>query len=60
MKDILDMQKLIIEKGRTDIKFYVMKPFNKEKATIGNGTMVTFLAESKKTVDQFHANRIKK
>lgn len=39
----------------TDIKLYIIKPFNKEKATIGNGTMVTFLAESKKMVDQFHA-----
>ena len=32
-----------------------MKPYNKEAASFGNGTMITFLADSKKIVDQFHA-----
>ena len=38
-----------------EIELYIMKPYNKETASIGNGTMITFLADSKKTVDQFHA-----
>ena len=40
---------------RKKIELYIMKPYNKEAATIGNGTMITFLADSKKIVDQFHA-----
>ena len=37
------------------IELYIMKPYNKEAASIGNGTMITFLADSKRIVDQFHA-----
>ena len=32
------------------IEFYLMKPHNKEKATFGNGTMITFTANSKESV----------
>ena len=32
-----------------------MKPYNKAAASIGNGTMITFLADSKRIVDQFYA-----
>ena len=37
-----------------EIEFYVTKPNNKEVATYGNGTMITFLADSTKAVDNFH------
>ena len=37
-----------------EIELYIMKPYNKEAASIGNGTMITFLADSKRIVDQFH------
>ena len=36
------------------IEFYITLPVNKKKATIGNGTMVTFIAKSKKIVDEFY------
>ena len=29
------------------IEFYLMKPFNKEDASSGNGTMIAFLVKSK-------------
>jgi len=38
-----------------EIEFYVTKPYNKEVATYGNGTMVSFLADSTKAVDDFYA-----
>ena len=37
-----------------EIEFYITKPFNNEKATYGNGTQVSFLADSKASVDSFH------
>jgi len=42
-----------------DIEFYITKPSNKEPATYGNGTQISFLAESKKKVDEFHAIGLK-
>ena len=41
-----------------EIEFYVTKPYNKEVATYGNGTMISFLADSTKAVDSFHANAL--
>ena len=38
----------------TEIEFYVTKPFNKEKATNGNGTQISFVTTSRQTVDKFH------
>ena len=38
--------------------FGVMKPFNKEPATVGNGVMVALLADSKATVDALHAKAL--
>ncbi|MDC0057732.1 VOC family protein [Pelagibacteraceae bacterium] len=35
-------------------EFYLMKPHNKKKATCGNGTMITFTAESRKNVIDFY------
>jgi len=36
------------------IEFYLIKPFNKEIATCGNGTMIAFLTDSRLNVDNFH------
>ena len=42
-----------------DIEFYVTNPVNKEKATYGNGTQVSFVLKSKETVDKFYNLGIK-
>ena len=34
--------------------FYIMTPFNKEKASIGNGTMISFDAKTKEKVIEIH------
>ena len=36
------------------IQFYLMTPHNKEKATFGNGTMITFNIDTKKGVESFY------
>ncbi len=36
------------------IQFYLMTPHNKKDATFGNGTMITFTAESKESVINFY------
>ena len=36
------------------IKFYITKPQNGELATYGNGTMITFLAETRDVVNKFY------
>ncbi len=41
------------------IEFYVTKPFNKEKATVGNGSQISFQASSRELVDKFHDVGIK-
>ena len=38
-----------------EIEFYITKPFNKKKATYGNGTQVSFLVDTRASVDRFHA-----
>lgn len=38
--------------------FYVTKPYNKKKASFGNGTMISLVAKSKRAVDGFHAAAI--
>ena len=43
-----------------EIKFYITKPVNKKPATYGNGTQISFLAESKKIVEEFHMIGLKK
>ena len=40
-------------------QFYVTKPYNKKKATFGNGTMISIAAKTKKAVDGFHAAALK-
>jgi len=41
-----------------EVKFYITKPHNKKPATIGNGTMIALLAESKEAVNKFHATAL--
>ena len=41
------------------IEFYVTNPANKEKATYGNGTQISFLVNSKDSVDKFYNLGIK-
>ena len=40
--------------GNGKVEFYVTKPVNKEKATIGNGSQISFLTNSRSIVDKFH------
>ena len=40
--------------GDGSIEFYVTKPVNKKTATFGNGTQVSFLANSRSIVDKFY------
>ena len=42
-----------------DIEFYVTNPVNKENATYGNGTQISFVLKSKETVDKFYNLGIK-
>ena len=42
-----------------EIEFYVTKPFDKEKATSGNGTQISFVTVSRKIVDEFHKTGLK-
>jgi catechol 2,3-dioxygenase-like lactoylglutathione lyase family enzyme len=36
-----------------EVEFYVTNPVNKEKATFGNGTQISFLVNSKDIVNSF-------
>ena len=42
------------EKKPDFIEFYITKPYNNKLATAGNGTMISFLTNSKHSVDMFH------
>ena len=46
-------------KKSKDIEFYVTNPVNKKKATYGNGVQVSFVVDSKETVDKFYKIGIK-
>ena len=41
-----------------EVRFYITKPYNKKTATVGNGTMVALLADSKNAVNKFHATAL--
>ena len=47
------------KKESGDIEFYVTNPVNEEKATYGNGTQISFVVDSKETVDKFYNLGIK-
>ena len=42
-----------------EVEFYVTNPVNKEKATFGNGTQISFLVKSKDLVNNFYNIGIK-
>jgi len=42
-----------------DVEFYVTNPVNKEKASFGNGTQISFLVNSKDLVNKFYNTGIK-
>ena len=44
---------------KEEIKFYITKPFNKEKATYGNGTQISFLVDTRMLVDEFYNTALK-
>ena len=37
-----------------EVEFYVTNPVNEQKASFGNGTQITLLAESKEAVEKFY------
>tara|TARA_Y100000741_G_scaffold138312_1_gene104259 strand:- start:5736 stop:6122 length:387 start_codon:yes stop_codon:yes gene_type:complete len=41
-----------------EVNFYITKPYNKKTATVGNGTMVALLAETKDAVNKFHTTAL--
>ena len=45
--------------GDGTVEFYVTEPVNKEKATFGNGTQVSFVTSSREIVDKFHEIALK-
>lgn len=44
--------------GDTRCRFWVVTPFNRRRATSGNGAMVALAAETRAAVDAFHAAAI--
>ena len=42
-----------------DIEFYVTDPVNKEKASFGNGTQISFIVSSKEIVNKFYNTGMK-
>ena len=65
---ILDIIRVEDEEGRyvgyskekTDklAYFYIMSPFNKDKASIGNGTMISFDAQTPEKINKIHKKGI--
>jgi catechol 2,3-dioxygenase-like lactoylglutathione lyase family enzyme len=45
--------------GHRALEFGVIKPFDGKQATIGNGTMVAFEAQSRAQVDEAHATALR-
>ena len=66
--DVIELERVVTNekyigyasKEKSDeIEFYVTNPVNKEKATFGNGTQITFLINSKDSVNSFYNVGIK-
>ena len=47
------------KKNPKEIEFYVTNPVDKNKATYGNGTQISFSVKSRETVDSFYNLGIK-
>ena len=43
----------------SDVEFYVTNPVNKETATFGNGTQISFIVNSEESVNRFYNTGIK-
>ena len=57
IKNVLETDRYVGYAKATSLKkieFYLMLPHNKQAATFGNGTMVTFNISSKEVVDKFY------
>ena len=61
--DVIELERVVTNekyigyasKEKSDeIEFYVTNPVNKEKATFGNGTQISFLINSKDLVNSFY------
>ncbi len=66
--DVIELERVVTNekyigyasKEKTDeVEFYVTNPVNKEKATFGNGTQISFLINSKDLVNSFYNVGIK-
>ena len=66
--DVIELERVVTNekyigyasKEKSDeIEFYVTNPVNKEKATFGNGTQISFLVNSKDLVNNFYNTGIK-
>ena len=66
--DAIDLKRVITnekyagyssKKNPKEIEFYVTNPVDKNKATYGNGTQISFVVDSKETVDNFYNLGIK-
>ena len=66
--DVIELERVVTNekyigyasKEKSDvIEFYVTNPVNKEKATFGNGTQISFLINSKNLVNSFYNIGIK-
>ena len=57
IKNVLETERYIgyaKNSSLNKVEFYLMQPHNKQTATFGNGTMITFNISSKKEVDMFY------
>ena len=66
--DTIELQRVITNKKYAgyaskekadEVEFYITNPANKDKATFGNGTQISFLVNSKDLVDNFYNTGIK-
>ena len=46
------------ENGLTELAFWIGRPFDGQKASVGNGSMIAFRAQSWAAVDAFHAGAL--
>ena len=66
--DVIELERVVTNEKYTgyasikkldEVEFYVTNPVNKDKATFGNGTQISFLVNSKDLVNNFYNTGIK-
>ena len=66
--DVIELERVVTnakyvgyasKEKRDEVEFYVTNPVNKDKATFGNGTQISFLVNSKDLVNNFYNTGIK-